>query len=79
MHLAQTEDYPPEMDNGEPQMHPEVKKFIMAKVKQQIYHDIEYGPKHNRTRDQELHEGIEIMENIEVECCYFHDDPTWYE
>jgi len=73
-----TEDYPTEMD-GEPGLHPEVKKFIRDKVMQEIYHEIEYGPKHDRTRDTELYEGIKIMENVEVDCFYFYDNPKWYE
>ena len=60
-------------------MHPEVKKFIIDKVKSMLYHDIEYGPAYDRTRDSVLYDGVEIMENVECDCFYFYDNPKWYE
>lgn len=71
-------NYPPEME-GEPGLHPEVKKFIRDKIMREIHHDIEYGPAHDRTVDRVLYEGIEIMENVEVDCFYFYDNVKWYE
>lgn len=59
-------------------LHPSVKEYIKERLESLFNHEVVHRG-YETSVWQELHEGMERHENVEVDCFYFYDNPSWYE
>ena len=75
--------FPIEDPEVEPSIDPAIDDCVKAYIKERFlalcHETVEFGPRHDRSRDWILREGIEVRENVEVECFFFYDDVSRYE
>lgn len=56
----------------------QVKQYIKDRAQQLVHYEDRFSNQYESYCVTQLYDGVEIFEDVEVECVYFYDDPSRY-